>query len=174
MAVVRKCSRRPRDRGRVRCSSGRTKAELLRRRLRRDHLPMVRSVLLRYTAVDSFVHSCCHGEEFSIDVLCDLEGRALNALLRTTSSEARRVDHGSWPSGIGLDRDRRFVAESLLLNGPGALQCLRRRRHAPRDRHRPPLWRRLPAAGRGRQPLPEHCLELAHGRRPEPRLGDFG
>ena len=38
---------------------------------------------LRYTTVDSFVQTCCRGEEFSIDVFCDLDGRCLNAIPRT-------------------------------------------------------------------------------------------
>ena len=38
---------------------------------------------LGYTPVDSFVQSCCTGEEFSIDVFCDLDGRCLNAIPRT-------------------------------------------------------------------------------------------
>src|SRR5262245_47955862 len=38
---------------------------------------------LRYTQADSFVQKVCRGEEFSIDVFCDLEGRCLNAIPRT-------------------------------------------------------------------------------------------
>jgi carbamoyl-phosphate synthase large subunit len=38
---------------------------------------------LRTTPVDSFVQEQCLGEEFSIDVFCDLEGRCLNAIPRT-------------------------------------------------------------------------------------------
>ena len=38
---------------------------------------------LGYTTVDSFVQECCRGEEFSIDVFCDLEARCLNAIPRT-------------------------------------------------------------------------------------------
>src|SRR2546427_336189 len=38
---------------------------------------------LEYSPVESFVQVCCLGEEFSIDVLCDFEGRCLNAIPRT-------------------------------------------------------------------------------------------
>ena len=38
---------------------------------------------LRYTPVESFVQQLCLGEEFSIDVFCDLESRCLNAIPRT-------------------------------------------------------------------------------------------
>ena len=39
--------------------------------------------LLRATPVDSIVQERCLGEEFSIDVLSDLDGRCLNAIPRT-------------------------------------------------------------------------------------------
>ncbi len=38
---------------------------------------------LGHTTVDSMVQEMCLGEEFSIDVFCDLEGRCLNAIPRT-------------------------------------------------------------------------------------------
>src|SRR6185437_10548003 len=38
---------------------------------------------LSYSPVDSFVQRVCPGEEFSIDVFCDLESRCLNAIPRT-------------------------------------------------------------------------------------------
>ena len=38
---------------------------------------------LGYTPVDSIVQACLRGEEFSIDVFCDLDGRCLNAVPRT-------------------------------------------------------------------------------------------
>ena len=38
---------------------------------------------LRTTPVDSMVQERCLGEEFSIDVFCDLDGRCLNAIPRS-------------------------------------------------------------------------------------------
>src|SRR4051794_14909729 len=38
---------------------------------------------LARTPVDSFVQELCLGEEFSVDVFCDLESRCLNAIPRT-------------------------------------------------------------------------------------------
>ena len=38
---------------------------------------------LGYTTAESMVQQVCKGEEFSIDVFCDLEGRCLNAIPRT-------------------------------------------------------------------------------------------
>ena len=39
--------------------------------------------LFGYTTVASFVQECCRGEEFSVDLFCDLESRCLNAIPRT-------------------------------------------------------------------------------------------
>ena len=51
------------------------------------HLPRARprelDFFLGYTPVESFVQQLCPGEEFSIDVFCDLDGRCLNAIPRT-------------------------------------------------------------------------------------------
>ena len=38
---------------------------------------------LGYTTADSLVQAVCRGEEFSIDVFCDLDSRCLNAVPRT-------------------------------------------------------------------------------------------
>ena len=38
---------------------------------------------LGYTTVDSFVQELCQGEEFSVDVFCDLESICLQAIPRT-------------------------------------------------------------------------------------------
>src|SRR5262249_12528869 len=38
---------------------------------------------LAYTDVPSFVQEACLGEEFSIDVFCDMDARCLNAIPRT-------------------------------------------------------------------------------------------
>ena len=51
------------------------------------HLPRRRprqlDFFLRYTTVASMVQAVCRGEEFSIDVFCDLDGRCLDAIPRT-------------------------------------------------------------------------------------------
>ena len=52
------------------------------------HLPRRRSGRARrsssrHTPVESMVQELCVGEEFSIDVFCDLDGRCLNAIART-------------------------------------------------------------------------------------------
>ena len=44
---------------------------------------------LRYTTADSMVQAACRGEEFSVDVFCDLDGRCLAAIPRTMIAAAR-------------------------------------------------------------------------------------
>ena len=53
------------------------------RHIFRAHNPRELEFFLGYTQVDSFIQECCLGEEFSVDVFCDLEGRCLNAIPRT-------------------------------------------------------------------------------------------
>ena len=103
---------------------------------------------LRHTPVESMVQEMCLGEEFSIDVFCDLEGRCLNAIARTMIQskggesikgmsilDDELIEHGR--PCRGDDRDRR----------PGVRPVLpRARRLAARDRRQPALRRRVPVA----------------------------
>ena len=63
---------------------------------------------LGYTTAESMVQQVCRGEEFSIDVFCDLDGRCLNAIPRTmieskggesikgmTIKDAELIEHGA-------------------------------------------------------------------------------
>ena len=101
------------------------------------------------------VQACCRGEEFSIDVFCDLEARCLNAVPRTmieskggesikgmTIRDAELIEVGR--ARLGDARARR-AGEHPVLPRAG--------RHAPRHRHQSALRRRLPAADGGREPL---------------------
>jgi carbamoyl-phosphate synthase large subunit len=130
---------------------------------------------LRYTPVDSIVQACLAGEEFSIDVFCDLESRCLNAIPRTMIESKG----GESIKGMTI-RDERLielaceVAEKLRLVGPANIQCFRE----PDGCHfltdinsRFGGGFPLPLAAGGR--YPELALALARGEHPEPRLGDF-
>jgi carbamoyl-phosphate synthase large subunit len=129
---------------------------------------------LRYTPVESIVQACLAGEEFSIDVFCDLEGRCLNAIPRTMIESKG----GESIKGMTI-RDERLmelacVAQKLRIVGPANIQCFRE----PDGRHyvtdiNPRFGGGfpLPLAAGGR--YPELALELARGEHPEPRLGDF-
>ena len=75
---------------------------------------------LRYTPVDSMVQTCCRGEEFSIDVFCDLDGRCLNAIPRTMiQSKGGESIKGMTIQDRDLIEFGAQVAEALGLVGPG-------------------------------------------------------
>jgi carbamoyl-phosphate synthase large subunit len=130
---------------------------------------------LGYTRVDSLVQACLAGEEFSIDVFCDLDGRCLNAIPRTMIESKG----GESIKGMTI-RDERLisfacdVAERLGLVGPANIQCFREGdgAHLVTDINtRFGGGFPLPLAAGGR--YPELALALARGEQLEPRLGDF-
>jgi carbamoyl-phosphate synthase large subunit len=130
---------------------------------------------LRYTDVPSMVQRVCDGEEFSIDVFCDLDGRCLGAVPRTMiESKGGESIKGMAIKDWALIEVGRQVAEALELVGPANIQCFRTGdgRHEVTDVNArfgggfPVHW----AAGAG---YPELALALARGERPEPRLGAF-
>ena len=130
---------------------------------------------LSYTGVPSFVQEACLGEEFSIDVFSDMDGRCLNAIPRTMLLSKG----GESIKGVSL-MDRELiehgarVAEAVRIKGPANVQCFREP-----DGSLPitDVNTRfgggfpVPLAAGGR--YPELALALARGERPEPRLGDF-
>ena len=130
---------------------------------------------LGYTPVDSIVQACLAGEEFSIDVFCDLDGRCLNAIPRTMieSKGGESIKGMTVKDWILIDFGRE-VAEALRLVGPATVQCFR----GADGRHRVTDVNvrfggafPLPLAAGGR--YPELALALAREERPEPRLGEF-
>jgi carbamoyl-phosphate synthase large subunit len=130
---------------------------------------------LRYTPVESIVQACLGGEEFSIDVLSDLEGRCLNAIPRTMiESKGGESIKGMTIKDETLIEFGCFVAETLGLAGPANIQCFREPdgTHLVTDIN--PRFGGgfpLPLAAGGQ--YPELALALARGERPEPRLGEF-
>jgi carbamoyl-phosphate synthase large subunit len=130
---------------------------------------------LDYTPVDSIVQVCLGGEEFSIDVFCDLEGRCLNAIPRTMiESKGGESIKGMTIRDETLIELARDVSEKLRLVGPANIQCFREAdgSHVITDIN--PRFGGgfpLPLAAGGR--YPELALALARGERPEPKLGDF-
>jgi carbamoyl-phosphate synthase large subunit len=130
---------------------------------------------LGYTPVDSIVQACLGGEEFSIDVFCDLDGRCLNAIPRTMIESKG----GESIKGMTI-RDHRLielacqVAEKLRLVGPANIQCFREDDGSHLITDINPRFGGgfpLPLAAGGR--YPELALALARGERPEPSLGEF-
>jgi carbamoyl-phosphate synthase large subunit len=130
---------------------------------------------LGYTPVDSIVQACLGGEEFSVDVFCDLDGRCLNAIPRTMiESKGGESIKGMTIRDEVLIELARDVAERLRLVGPANIQCFR---EADGAHYITDINTRfgggfpLPLAAGGR--YPELALALARGESPEPRLGDF-
>jgi carbamoyl-phosphate synthase large subunit len=130
---------------------------------------------LAYTPVDSIVQAQLGGEEFSVDVFCDLAGRCLNAIPRTMIESKG----GESIKGMTI-RDEMLmafacgVAEKLRLVGPANIQCFREAdgSHLITDINtRFGGGFPLPLAAGGR--YPELALALARGEQPEPRVGDF-
>ena len=130
---------------------------------------------LGYTRVDSMVQACCRGEEFSIDIFCDLEGRCLNAVPRTMiESKGGESIKGMTIADEDLVEVGRHVSETLGLVGPANIQCFRE----PDGTHRitdinPRFGGGFPLPTAAGSRYPELALALAAGERPEPRLGDF-
>jgi carbamoyl-phosphate synthase large subunit len=130
---------------------------------------------LRYTPVPSFVQEVCLGEEFSVDVFSDMDGRCLNAIPRTMLLSKG----GESIKGVSLN-DRELVehgarvAEIVGVKGPANVQCFREP-----DGSLPVTDVNtrfgggfpVPLAAGGR--YPELALALARGEKPQPRLGDF-
>jgi carbamoyl-phosphate synthase large subunit len=130
---------------------------------------------LRYTTVSSFVQERCLGEEFSIDVFCDLDGRCLNAIPRTMLlSKGGESIKGTSLKDAELVDWGRHVSETVGIKGPANVQCFREP-----DGSLPitDVNTRfgggfpVPLAAGGR--YPELALALARGESPEPQLGEF-
>jgi carbamoyl-phosphate synthase large subunit len=130
---------------------------------------------LAYTGVPSFVQEECRGEEFSIDVFCDMDARCLNAIPRTMIlSKGGESIKGASIQDLELIEHGARVAEIVGIKGPANIQCFREP-----DGSLPitDVNTRfgggfpVPLAAGGR--YPELALALARGERPEPRLGDF-
>jgi carbamoyl-phosphate synthase large subunit len=130
---------------------------------------------LRYTQVDSFVQTCCAGEEFSIDVFCDLEGRCLNAIPRTMiQSKGGESIKGASIKDWELIEHARRVAETVGIVGPANVQCFREPDGSlPVTDVNPRFGGAFPLPLAAGSRYPELALQLANGERPEPTLGEF-
>ncbi|MBV8395498.1 MAG: ATP-grasp domain-containing protein [Actinobacteria bacterium] len=130
---------------------------------------------LRYTTADSMVQAVCRGEEFSIDVFCDLESRCLNAIPRTmVQSKGGESIKGVTIKDADLIEHGRRVSEALGIVGPANIQCFRESDGALQVTDVNPRFGGgfpLPTAAGSR--YPELALALANGERPRPRLGEF-
>ncbi len=130
---------------------------------------------LAYATEESMVQSVCRGEEFSIDVFCDLDSRCLNAVPRTMiESKGGESIKGMTIADDELIEVGRHVSETVGLVGPANVQCFRE----PDGTHRvtdinPRFGGAFPLPTAAGSRYPELALAIASGERPEPRLGDF-
>jgi carbamoyl-phosphate synthase large subunit len=121
------------------------------------------------------VQAVCRGEEFSIDVFCDLDGRCLNAIPRTMiESKGGESIKGMSIKDWELIEHGRLVAEALGIRGPANIQCFREADGSlPVTDVNPRFGGAFPLPLAAGSRYPELALALAAGERPEPRLGDF-
>ena len=130
---------------------------------------------LGHTPVESMVQELCVGEEFSIDVFCDLESRCLAAIPRTMiESKGGESIKGETIKDWPLIEFGCRVAETLDLVGPANIQCFRESdgMHYVTDIN-PRFGGGFPLPTAAGSRYPELALALARGERPEPRLGEF-
>ncbi len=130
---------------------------------------------LDHTTVDSMVQELCLGEEFSIDVFCDLDGRCLNAIPRTMiQSKGGESIKGMSLQDPELIAHGARVAEAIGIVGPANIQCFREADGSlPVTDVNPRFGGGFPLPLAAGSRYPELALALARGERPEPRLGDF-
>jgi carbamoyl-phosphate synthase large subunit len=130
---------------------------------------------LRHTPVDSMVQERCLGEEFSIDVFCDLDRRCLNAIPRSMiqSKGGESIKGRSLRDGELIEHGAR-VAETIGIVGPANVQCFREPDgRLPVTDVNPRFGGAFPLPLAAGSRYPELALALARGERPEPRLGEF-
>ncbi len=130
---------------------------------------------LRHTTLPSMVQEACAGTEYSIDVLCDLDGRCLDAIPRTMiQSKGGEQIKGTTIDDPVLVEVGRQVSEALQLRGPGTVQCFR---EGP-DRHEvtdvnPRIGGAFPLPLAAGGDYPFRMLALAAGEPVAPRLGTY-
>jgi carbamoyl-phosphate synthase large subunit len=121
------------------------------------------------------VQEVCDGEEFSIDVLCDLDGRCIAAIPRSMiESKGGESIKGSTLDDQELVAFGALVAEALPIRGPGTIQCFRTEPGRCEVTDVNPRFGGafpLPLAAGGA--YPSLVLALARGERVEPRLGSY-
>jgi len=130
---------------------------------------------LGYATEESMVQSSCRGEEFSIDLFCDLDSRCLNAVPRTMiESKGGESIKGMTIADAELVEVGRHVSETLRLVGPANVQCFREPdgTHVVTDIN-PRFGGAFPLPTAAGSRYPELALALAAGEHLEPRLGDY-
>jgi carbamoyl-phosphate synthase large subunit len=127
------------------------------------------------TPVRSFVQRWCLGEEFSIDVFCDFEGRCLNAIPRTMiESKGGESIKGMTIKDWELIEHGRRVAEALPIWGPANIQCFREDDGTLLVTDvNPRFGGAFPLPHDAGSRYPDLAIALANGEQPEPTVGEF-
>jgi carbamoyl-phosphate synthase large subunit len=118
------------------------------------------------------------GPEFSVDLLCDRDGRCLNAIPRTMlESRGGESIKGTPIADPELIELGRAVGEALPLRGPATVQMFRDRELGLRvtdvnarfgGAFPAPMYAALPG-----RTYPELIVRMARGERIEPHVGEF-
>ena len=133
---------------------------------------------VRYVDEPVMVQRLMGGDEFSIDVLCDLDGRCLNAIPRTMiESRGGESIKGTVIDDPELIELGRAVAEALPVRGPCTVQAFRDPEIGlgitdVNTRFGGAFPAPMYAARAGRT-YPELIVRMAAGERIEPHVGDF-
>jgi carbamoyl-phosphate synthase large subunit len=133
---------------------------------------------VRYVDEPVMVQRLMQGPEFSIDLLCDLDGRCLNAIPRTMiESRGGESIKGTVIADPELVELGRAVGEALPVRGPCTVQAFRDREIGlgitdVNTRFGGAFPAPMYAARPGRT-YPELIVRMAMGERIEPHVGDF-
>jgi len=127
-----------------------------------------------YAGVPVIVQKFLPGEQFSIDVLCDLDGRALNVIPRTMiESKGGESIKGQTIADQRLIDLGRTVAEGLRLVGPATIQCFDEPEGLPVTDINTRFGGAFPLPLAAGSRYPELILRMACGERVEPHVGRF-
>ena len=131
-----------------------------------------------YVKEPVMVQRLLDGPEFSVDLLCDRDGRCLNAIPRTMlESRGGESIKGAAVADPELIDLGRAVAEALPLRGPATIQMFRDAELGLRitdinarfgGAFACPMYAALPG-----RTYPELIVRLAQGERVEPHVGEF-
>jgi carbamoyl-phosphate synthase large subunit len=133
---------------------------------------------VRYVDEPVMVQRLMGGPEFSIDILCDLDGRCLNAIPRTMiESRGGESIKGTVIADAELIELGRAVAEALPVRGPCTVQAFRDPEIGlgitdVNTRFGGAFPAPMYAARPGRT-YPELIVRMASGERIEPHVGEF-
>ncbi len=127
-----------------------------------------------YAGVPVIVQRFCPGEQFSIDVLCDLESRAVNVIPRTMieSKGGESIKGQTIADPRLIDLGRR-VAEGLRLVGPATIQCFDEPEGLPVTDVNCRFGGAFPLPLAAGSRYPELVLRIAAGEHIEPHVGRF-